>query len=86
MNSIGDRYTCTDSACGCEIEMKQPCRILDRDAESDTESSSSLADETSETESEISTATESEAEVALTCFCGNVMKQIMDNTKAPAIA
>ena len=27
-NQIGDRYTCSDPSCGCEIEIKRPCGML----------------------------------------------------------
>jgi hypothetical protein len=86
MNSIGDRYACTDSTCGCEIEMRQPCRALDRDADPDLEASSSADDGTLETESELNTSSELETEVSLTCFCGNAMKQIMGTAEASATA
>ena len=28
-NQVGDRYTCTDPDCGCEIEIKAPSRTAD---------------------------------------------------------
>lgn len=28
-NRTGDRYTCTDSNCGCEIEIKNPCSMVE---------------------------------------------------------
>ncbi|HMI50655.1 MAG TPA: hypothetical protein VK525_04025 [Candidatus Saccharimonadales bacterium] len=28
-NQIGDRYTCSDPNCGCEIEVKSPCNMFD---------------------------------------------------------
>ena len=28
-NQMGDRYTCSDPNCGCEIEIKSPCNMFD---------------------------------------------------------
>jgi hypothetical protein len=28
-NQIGDRYTCSDPNCGCEIQINSPCRMFD---------------------------------------------------------
>jgi len=28
-NQVGDRYNCSDPNCGCEIELKSPCNIIE---------------------------------------------------------
>jgi hypothetical protein len=35
-NQIGDRYTCSDPNCGCEIEVKSPCNMFDGRSASST--------------------------------------------------
>jgi hypothetical protein len=34
-NSIGDRYTCSDTSCGCEIEVQRPSSKLEGEAKSE---------------------------------------------------
>jgi hypothetical protein len=36
-NQIGDRYTCSDPNCGCEIEIARPCSMISSEATFDEE-------------------------------------------------
>jgi hypothetical protein len=33
-NQTGDRYTCSDPECGCEIEVKRPCNAFEESSAS----------------------------------------------------
>ena len=43
-NQTGDRYTCTDPNCGCEIRIERPCRMMPAGDEYSSESSISARD------------------------------------------
>jgi hypothetical protein len=44
-NQTGDRYTCTDPNCGCEIRIERPCSMMPRGDEYSSESSVSAKDQ-----------------------------------------
>ena len=87
-NQIGDRYTCSDPNCGCEIELKKPCNMTEiagaSEKEGDTERLTPRAIEDASTdgsseelgsESDTALAEAEEETLTLTCFCGNEMRQ-----------
>lgn len=41
-NQIGDRYTCSDPHCGCEIEIERPCSMIPTNVEAEIASDTSL--------------------------------------------
>ena len=98
-NQIGDRYTCSDPNCGCEIEVKQPCNMADVTGDTEVEEpelrASSAIEEVSLDESREELGTESDTALAeaeeeeimtLTCFCGNEMRQTGSRAQRPRSA
>jgi hypothetical protein len=44
-NQTGDRYTCTDPNCGCEIRIERPCSMMPSGSEYSSESNISSKEE-----------------------------------------
>src|ERR1700722_6061183 len=44
-NQTGDRYTCTDPNCGCEIRIERPCSMVPSGSEYSSESNISAKDQ-----------------------------------------
>lgn len=99
-NQIGDRYTCSDPNCGCEIEVKHPCNMTDVTGDSEEVEepelrASSAIEEVSLDEPREELGTESgtalaeveeEEAMTLTCFCGNEMRQTGSSAQRPRSA
>jgi hypothetical protein len=49
-NQTGDRYTCTDPNCGCEIRIERPCSMVPSGSEYSSESNISAKDQELERE------------------------------------
>lgn len=87
-NRPGDRYTCSNPECGCEIEIKEPCNLDPEELQERssfvgspaTEDDESVEVSKSFTESELATVAAPSLEAvpeapSLTCFCGGQMSE-----------
>lgn len=87
-NRTGDRYSCSNPDCGCEIEIKEPCNLDPEELQERSsfvgshsiEDDESIEVSESPTESEIATVTTPSLEAvrqapSLTCFCGGQMSE-----------